>query len=280
MQWKLLINNIYYMLSNFSLQLSDEYKEHHIFEELEEMKDLYEGLSERSSYFLATGTRTIINYESYYFLSIYGTLDSIKTLLEIGRINDAIVLVRKIFDDILTEIYLDVTLKDKYNVFESFYVEEVQQWLDSSFRIPKLKKILKVLETSPKTKDLYPYFGWNTYLEHNRQLLDDSVHSNSYSKVLYNCNTVYLGERKVRMLKNISIILNQLMMIHVSFIFHLNPEYLAASDYMDYMEMSMTPPEGSEEWIANFAQDAFDRYIKLNTQLADYIKNTCCLQIL
>lgn len=26
------------MLSNFSLQLSDEYKEHHIFEELEEMK--------------------------------------------------------------------------------------------------------------------------------------------------------------------------------------------------------------------------------------------------
>lgn len=84
----------------------------------------------------------------------------------------------------------------------------------------------------------------------------------------------------MRMLKNISIILNQLMMIHVSFIFHLNPEYLAASDYMDYMEMGMTPPEGSEEWIANFAQDAFDRYIKLNTQLADYIKNTCCLQIL
>ena len=82
------------------------------------------------------------------------------------------------------------------------------------------------------------------------------------------------------MLKNISIILNQLMMIHVSFIFHLNPEYLAASDYMDYMEMGMTPPEGSEEWIANFAQDAFDRYIKLNAQLADYIKNTCCLQIL
>ena len=268
------------MLSNFSLQLSEEYKEHHIFAELEEMKNLYEGLSERSSYFLATGTRTIINYESYYFLSIYGTLDSIKTLLEFGRINDAIVLVRKIFDDVLTEIYLDVTLKDKYNVFESFYVEEVQQWLDSSFRIPKLKKILKVLETSPKTKDLYPYFGWNTYLEHNRQLLDDSVHSNSYSKVLFNCNTVYLGERKVRMLKNISIILNQLMMIHVSFIFHLNPEYLTASDYMDYMEMGMTPPEGSEEWIANFAQDAFDRYIKLNTQLADYIKNTNCLQIL
>ena len=40
--------------------------------------------------------------------------NSIKTLLTIGRINDALVLVRKLFDDILTEIYLDVTLKDKF----------------------------------------------------------------------------------------------------------------------------------------------------------------------
>ena len=112
-------------MSLFSLQLSKEYKEHHLFVELEEMKNLYEGLSDRSYNFIANGTKGLINYVSYYFMSIYGTLDSIKTLLTIGRINDALVLVRKLFDDILTEIYLDVTLKDKFNVFESLYVEEV-----------------------------------------------------------------------------------------------------------------------------------------------------------
>ena len=262
------------------LQFSKEYREHHLFVELEEMKSLYDALSDRSYSFVPTCTKGVANYESYYFMSIHGTLDSVKKLLEIGRINDAIVLVRKIFDDILTEIYFDVTIKEKFNVFESLYVEEVQQWLESSFRIPKLKKILRILETSPHTKDLYPYFGWKTYLNYNRQLLDDSVHSNSFSRILYNCNTVYLGEQRVKLLSSISVILNQLMMLHVSFLFHLNPEYFMASDYMDYMEMGETPPKGSEEWIACFAQDAFDKYVKPHVKLADYIKSTCCLLIL
>ena len=52
-----------------------------------------------------------------------------------------------------------------------------------------------------------------------------------------------------------------------------------ASDYMDYMEIGMQPPQDSESWIACFAQDAFDKYIKPNTKLSDYIKSTCYLQI-
>ena len=51
------------------------------------------------------------------------------------------------------------------------------------------------------------------------------------------------------------------------------------SDYMDYMEIGMQPPQDSESWIACFAQDAFDKYIKPNTKLSDYIKSTCYLQI-
>lgn len=45
---------------------------------------------------------------------IEGTLDSITTLLTKGRINDAYTLIRKLFDDILMEIYMDVTLKDNF----------------------------------------------------------------------------------------------------------------------------------------------------------------------
>ena len=96
---------------------------------------------------------------------------------------------------------MDVTLKDKFNVFESLYVEEVQQWLESSFRIPTLKIILKVLDTYPQTKDLYPYFGCKTNLEHYRRFLDNSVHSNSYSNVQYNCNTVYWKKTKREIVK-------------------------------------------------------------------------------
>ena len=267
------------MTSDFNLQLSKAYKEHSLFKEFDEMMHFYECVSDRAFYFIPSGTKGFANYETYYFMSIKGTLESIKVLLQNGRINDSLVLVRKMFDDILTEIYLTVILKEKYDITKSLFVEDVQKWLDSSFRIPSLKKILKTIEISSYTKDLYPYFGWRTYLEHYRQFLDDSVHVNRFIRVLYNCNTVHLEDKREKLLSSISVILNQLMVIQIAFIFHLNPEYLMASDCMDCMELGLTPPEGSIEWIAPFAQDAFDRYIKPHEKLASFIKETCSLQI-
>lgn len=52
-----------------------------------------------------------------------------------------------------------------------------------------------------------------------------------------------------------------------------------ASDYMDYMEMGITPPEGSEYWIASFAQDVFDKIIKPHLAIANFIISTCPLKI-
>lgn len=264
------------MLGYANLDLSKAYKEHQVFGELDGMIDFYDCVSNRSSYFLPSGIDVFPNYVSYYFMSIQGTLDSIKTLLSIGRINDAFVLVRKIFDDVLTEIYLDVTLKDKFDIHKGIYVEEMQKWIHSSFRIPSLTKILKTLETSIHTKDLFPFFGWKSYLDHNRHFLDDCVHANRYSSVLFNCNTIHLGDEREKQLQNISIVLKQLMMVHVSFIFYLEPKYMMASDYI---EAGGVPPEGADQWIAPFAQEAFDRYIKQNLKLASFIKRTCSLNI-
>ena len=115
-------------------------------------------------------------------------------------------------------------------------------------------------------------------MKKNRELLDDSVHSNRFKLMLLNCNTVYIEDR-VRHLRNCEVILNQLFLIHLSFIFHLNSHYLMASDYMDYMEMGITPPEGSEYWIASFAQDVFDKIIKPHLAIANFIISTCPLKI-
>ena len=172
---------------------------------------------------------------------------------------------------------MDVTLKDKFSI-DNFFVEEVNEWIQGKHRIPKIEKILKCLEKSEKTKDLYPLFGWDTYLKKNRELLDDSVHSNRFQQMLLNCNDVYIENRE-RHLKNCEIILNQLFLLHLSFIFHLNPQYLMASDYMDHLEMKMTPPAGSENWIARFAQEAFNKVIKPHKSIANFILSTCYLEI-
>lgn len=258
-------------------RMPEAYIKHKVFDDLKFMMQFYDSISMSCFSFIASGTRGITNYASYVYTAIEGTLDSISILLTKGRINDAYTLIRKLFDDILLEIYMDVTLKEKFSL-DNFFVEEVNEWIQGKHRIPKTEKILKCLEKSEKTKDLYPLFGWDTYLKKNRELLDDSVHSNRFQQMLLNCNDVYIENRE-RHLKNCEIILNQLFLLHLSFIFHLNPQYLMASDYMDHLEMEMTPPAGCENWIARFAQEAFDKVIKPHKSIANFILSTCYLEI-
>ena len=135
------------------------------------------------------------------------------------------------------------------------------------------------MKSSPSTKELFPFFGWNTYLKKNRELLDDSVHANRYSNILLNCSNVYIEDR-MRQLKNADIILNQIILVHMALIFYLNGHYMMASDHIDHLDMGMTPPEGSEYWLANYAQDAFDEFIKPHERLATFIKEHCAMEIL
>lgn len=262
---------------NIERKMSEDYLKHKVFDDLKFMMAFYDSVSMSCFSFIPGGTHGIMNYASYVYSAIEGTLDSISTLLKKGRINDAYTLIRKLFDDILLEIYLDVTLKDKFSM-DNFFVEEVDEWLQGKHRIPKTEKILRCIEKSELTKELYPLFGWNTYLKKNRELLDDSVHSNRFQRMLLNCNNVSIKNRE-RHLQNCEIILNQLFLLHLSFIFHLNPQYLMASDYVDCLEMGMTPPEGCQNWIAPFAQEAFDKVIAPHNAISEFIKKTCYLEI-
>ena len=43
--------------------------------------------------------------------------------------------------------------------------------------------------------------------------------------------------------------------------------------------MGMMPPEGSENWIAPFAQKVFDKIIRPRRTIANFIISTCPLKI-
>lgn len=258
--------------------LSKEYTEHEVFYEINFIKDFYDSISYACIPFLPTGTSAITNYASYIYMSLGGTLDSIQTLLKIGRINDAFVLLRKIFDDIITEIYIDVIRKEKYDIEQNRIIEDIDAWLNSKYRLPNITKILDILKKSQTTKSIYHFFGWETYLKKNREFLDDSVHSNRFWHLLLNCNNIHLDKR-IKQLQNISILLKQMITIHLAFIFYLNPQYLMDSTYMDYINCGETPPKNIEKLIAPYAQIAFDKYIKSYSKLAEIIKEHCYLHI-
>ena len=170
----------------------ETYKNHKVFKEIDCMMELYGNISFACFPFVPSGTSLIMNYVTYTYQAIQGTLESIKTLLEIGRISDAYTLVRKYFDDVTVDLYIDVIRKDGYDWLKFECVDDVEKWIKSKHRIPPIKKILVTLKNSVCTKELYPYFGWDTYFNQNRTILDDFVHSNRYSLMVLNCSDVYL----------------------------------------------------------------------------------------
>ena len=257
---------------------SQEYQNHRVFREIEEYRDFYEKIAYTCFRFVPTGITGIVNYESYIFESLRGTLDSIQLLLKAGQLTDAFALVRKYYDDVLIEIYFDVVRKEKFDWMSNKPVQDVDNWLKREQWIPRVEKILIVLKESETTSELYPFFGWDTYLKKNRGALDSTVHTSRFSNMLMNCKDV-ANVNRIQQLNNVSTLLKQMFTIHLAFIFHLNGHYLMATDYSEYLDVGLTPPEGLEKKMAPYTQEAFDKYIKPHEKLALFIKERCSLNI-
>ena len=252
---------------------------HMLLLDLKAIAEFYRAISYNCFLFLPIGTRGWLNYNSYLFESIAGTISSIDDLVRKGHLNDACVLLRLYFDNIYTDTYIQITLKNRFDVFSNFYVSEVEEWLQKKHRIPSIKKIVTLLETNNITNPIYSILNKNNQLVNYREFLDDCVHGNRYQALLYNSSAIYLEHRE-KLLIRIQSIVKTLFTLHFSFVFSLNPHYLVASDYRDCIEMGLIPPSGSEYWIAPFAQEAFNKYVNPNKELSDYLCSITDLQFI
>lgn len=253
-------------------------KEHYVFTEIASLREFYLRLANTCYSFIPTGAPGVANYASYIYWSLCGTLESIELLLRTGNITDAYTLVRKFYDDILIEIYFDVVRKEKFDWVSNCVVKDIDNWIKREQWIPRIERILTVLKESESTKGIYPFFEWDTTLKRYREILDGTVHTSSFSNMLLNCKNVASVDRRQHM-DEICMLLKTFFMMHLAFIFHLNSHYIMASDYTDYLEAGMTPPEGAERLIAPYAQVAYDTFIKPHVRLATFIKEHCSLNI-
>lgn len=98
--------------------LGFEYYNHKIFEMLSDLESFYDFLSESSVGF-ATGmfVTNKLSIDSSIYSSIQGSMESIKTLVYIGRLNDAFTLARKYYDAVTSDIYKSILMKDEESEF-------------------------------------------------------------------------------------------------------------------------------------------------------------------
>ena len=256
-------------------RLPKEYREHEIFTNLESINDLYDFLSNNSFNFPCEGLLLAFsNIDTYIFSSIKGTIDSVRLLLKKVHLNDAFALVRKYFDEIFLDVYLTVYRKEQIRKDPNGWgvtVERVKKWMTGTFKMPLYPNMIKYFGRSELYSPLFAFFDFDKRYRQIRDILDDNMHMNSYQLMRFNDNEMH-NEYKTRYLNLLSTCICDLFRFHFASCLYLNPHYCVASDYLDYLDMGLTPPQGSQDWVANAAQEMFDKMIKPHKELALFLK--------
>lgn len=258
--------------------LEKEYLEHPVFEQLTEFIDFYEALSNSTMSMVSSGTKAIVNLDTYAFSSISGTVESIKEILYNGRLNDAYALLRKYYDSTMINIYTNLYLDDHFSI-DNFIVEHIENWRSGKETIPDYRVISQYIKKSKKLKPITDLLEKDRLYKEIRERCNDHTHYNFYYNLLLNDNQIRLEGR----IKAINRFQNDLIAIfvqHFSYLFYLNDRYMMSSDYVDYLDMGMTPEEDSQYWVAPFIQKAFDRYIKVyRPDIANDLKAKTVMQL-
>lgn len=258
-------------------RLGKEYLEHDVFRQLTELADFYDSISYSTMLFINPGTKAV-NLNTYVFTSMKGTLESIHDVLKRGRINDGYALLRKYFDATVINVYANLYLADNYSL-ENLVVEQINNWLQGVQTMPEYRVISKYIKESPTFKPITDLLQHDNRYKIIRERCNDHTHYNYYHNLLLNDNEIH-SSRRVEALNVFSSDLTAIFVQHFAYLFYLHDHYMMSSDYVDYRDVGMTPPEDAQYWVSPFIQKIFDDWIKANRpDIANEIKSKTSMQL-
>jgi len=258
--------------------MNKEYVEHPVFEQLSKYTEFYGDLAFSMMSFVSMGTESVVNIDTYVYPSMQGTLESIKDILTKGRVNDAYALLRKYYDAAVINIYTNLYLDENVSV-ENFVVETIEKWLKGKKKLPAIQIMNSYIEKSRKAENIYKLLHKDKTYSELKARCNDNVHYNFYHNVLLNDNQAFL-ENRVSILNRFSKDLENIFILHLSYLFCIKEHYMMSSNYIDSLDSGTIPEPDSQYFVAPFIQEIFDGVIKKNrNDLAIEIKNNISMKL-
>lgn len=242
------------------MQVTDKaYTEHRVFAELERYAEFYERLAMSVFSFASMGTKAICNIDTYVYSSMHGTVESIKTILLAGRINDAYALLRKYYDSAVINVYSNLYLHDNFSI-ENFVVEKIHNWLQGKESLPEYRVMSQYIKASDTLRPINSLLSDDDRYKRLRARCNDHTHYNFFRNVMLNDNEVHI-ENRGWWLERFAEDVKDVFVLHLGYVFFLKGHYMMSSDYMDSLDCNMQPEEGSQYWVAPFIQDIFNEVV-------------------
>lgn len=265
------------MLSETKINLGEDYYNHKVFQYLNIYKDFYDSLSYSIISFTTFGIKAL-NIDTYAYSSIKGTLESMQDILIKGRINDSYSLLRKYYDSTIINVYTNLFLNDNVSI-DNFIVTQIDNWRNGTEKIPSYRKMINYIRESQKLSGITKLLNPDLF-EKIRKRCNENTHYNFYTNFLLNDNQI-LTINRIKYLEHFSADLNAIFVQHFAYIFTLNQHYMSSSDYIDSLDVGLTPEIDSQYWVASFIQVTFDNIIKvLRPDIANEIIKTTFMKLI
>ncbi len=236
-----------------------EYTDHKIFEELHYYASFYESLSNSVMSFSTKGTSAIANMDTYVYMSMRGTLESINLVLKNGNLNDGYALLRKYYDSVMINAYTNLYINQNSEIAD-FYVAEINDWLHGKEPLPRMSKMAKYLKSSLILSEINELIDLDQRYEGIRSRCNDNMHYNFFSLILLNDGRIHLKERSQH-LEQLRRDVRDVFILNIAYILIINEYYMVSSDYLDHLEAGMEPPENSQHWVAPFIQEMVNKVL-------------------
>ena len=258
--------------------LDEKFNQHLTFKQLDEYAEFYETLSTSILGIIPFGVTLPFNIDSYLFTSIQGSILSIKEVLLKGRFSDAYALLRKYYDSVYINIYTNLFLEDNITL-ENLFKNKIDDWVHGKEQLPRYESMRKYIEESKKLANITNILKMDDPYKIIRDRCNDFTHYNFYRNILYNDSGIYL-ENRLGVLDQFGKDICNIFILHFSYLFTLSQHYMVSSDYIDSLDMGLTPEEGSEYFVAPFIQKMFDDVIKkYRIDLANEIKKNTSMKL-
>lgn len=196
------------------------------------------------------------------------TAGSIISCCESGCIADAYSLMRKYRDDLF--FYLYIVVYDSCNKIDGKspvtdqMEANIERWIKNDLDDLHIGTVLQAIGQSSRVRDAVRKYNLKSYFDALGDRLNNYVHSNGVS--FYNCNVnAYQGKILQKQLQSLLTDLRSITITFLSLLTLCSPLSIMSTDYVDCLECNMTPPDGSQYWVAPFVTAFF----KSNFDLID-----------
>lgn len=236
------------------------------------------------------------------------TLHSIKLCCSIGSFSDANTLIRKFRDDLIQYVYIlnilhnrkpfieedlknlktdngenfaDSLMKIRFNKNFTDDEKAVMAWFRNAvYDLPgpikkklEFENYMKSLKQNENISQILNEYNLKEYWDTLRKRLNDYVHNNGTRFSAQNIIKVY-DKSLYTHLKNVVTRTSYISSFFMVAVLMIESSLISSTDYIDYLDCGLEPPEDCQYNVAPFIQDFIDNKVaKLHPELKKYLND-------